>query len=231
MINFKSTADSMKANWGSCQSAVQSCNLNWSDPSGPPPADCYQGSVPSYYVEVTNVSDVQAALAFAQSNNVPLVVKNSGHDYKGRSSAPNSLAIWTHNYQPPIQLERDFTPEGCSASAGTGVTIGAGQGFNGLYEWAELNDVTVVGGADRTVGAAGGWLNGGGHGALSNNFGLGVDNALQIRAVLPNGTYVTANQCQNQDIFYAIRGGGGSTFAVNMEVTYRAHPRVTLQVC
>lgn len=43
------------------------------------------------------------------------------------------------------------------------------------------------------------------------------------------GTYVTANRCQNQDIFFAIRGGGGSTFAVNMEVTYRAHPKVNLQ--
>lgn len=196
-----------------------------------PPAECYQGSVPSYYIEVTSVSDVQAALAFANSTKVPLVVKNSGHDYKGRSSAPNSLALWTHTYQPAIQLETDFTPEGCSASAGDGVTIGAGQGFDGVYAFAEANDITIVGGSDRTVGAAGGWLNGGGHGVMSNTLGLGVDNALQIKAVLPNGTYVTANRCQNQDIFYAIRGGGGSTFAVNMEVTYRANPKVTLQVC
>jgi hypothetical protein len=41
---------------------------------------------------------------------------------------------------------------------------------------------------------------------------------------------VTANRCQNQDIFFALRGGGGNTFGVNMEVTYRAHPRVVLQV-
>ena len=195
-----------------------------------PPVECYQGSVPSYYIEVTSVSDVQAALAFAASTKVPLVVKNSGHDYKGRSSAPNSLSLWTHTYQPAIQLETDFTPDGCSAPVGDGVTIGAGQGFEGIYEFAEANNITVVGGSDRTVGAAGGWLNGGGHSALSNTLGLGVDNALQIKAVLPNGTYVTASRCQNQDIFYAIRGGGGSTFAVNMEVTYRANPQVTLQV-
>ncbi|KAI9656054.1 MAG: hypothetical protein M1821_005115 [Bathelium mastoideum] len=222
------------ANWGVCQSTAEGCNLNATNPSDAAvysaPAECHQGSVPSYYIEVTNVSDVQAALAFARSTKVPLVIKNSGHDYKGRSSAPNSLSLWTHNYQPPITLETDFVPGGCSASAGNGVTIGAGQGFDGLYAFAELNDITVVGGADKTVGAAGGWLAGGGHGALSNTLGLGVDNALEIKAVLPNGTYVTASRCQNQDIFYALRGGGGSTFGVTMEVTYKAHPRVTLQV-
>jgi hypothetical protein len=41
---------------------------------------------------------------------------------------------------------------------------------------------------------------------------------------------VTANRCQSQDIFFALRGGGGNAFGVNMEVTYRAHPRVVLQV-
>jgi hypothetical protein len=41
---------------------------------------------------------------------------------------------------------------------------------------------------------------------------------------------MTANRCQNQDIFFALRGGGGNAFGVNMEVTYRAYPRVVLQV-
>jgi len=41
---------------------------------------------------------------------------------------------------------------------------------------------------------------------------------------------VTANRCQNSDLFFALRGGGGNSFGVNMEVTYRAHPQVTVQV-
>ena len=53
---------------------------------------------------------------------------------------------------------------------------------------------------------------------------------MQIKAVLPNGTYVTANECQHQDIFFALRGGGGGTFSINMEMTTRAHPKLTLQV-
>lgn len=176
------------------------------------------------------MSDVQAALSFAQNHSLPLVIKNSGHDYKGRSSAPDALALWTHNYQPALKLTKGFTPDGCSEPVADGVTMGAGQGFAGLYSFCEDNDCTVVGGSSRTVGAAGGWLAGGGHGALSNTLGMGVDNVLQIRAVLPNGEYVTANRCQNQDIFFALRGGGGSTFGVNMEVTTTAHPKTTLQV-
>lgn len=217
-----------------CQATGQSCNLDYVLPSNPlvyaPPINCYQGSVSPYYIDVSGVSDIQAGLAFAAQHNIPLVVKNSGHDYKGRSSSPGSLALWTHNLQPALTLNKGFTPEGCSSSAGDGVTMGAGQGFLGLYEFAEANNITIVGGSSPTVGAAGGWIAGGGHSALSNTLGLGVDNALQMRGVLPNGTYITANRCQNQDIFYAWRGGGGSTFGVVTEMTTRANPQLTLQV-
>lgn len=72
---------------------------------------------------------------------------------------------------------------------GDGVTVGAGQDFKGVYEFADANNITVVGGSSLTVGAAGGWLNGAGHSLLSNTHGLGVDNALQIKAVLPNGKF------------------------------------------
>lgn len=71
---------------------------------------------------------------------------------------------------------------------------------------------------------------GGGHSFASNTYGLGVDNVEQMRAVLPNGTYVTANRCQNQDVFFALRGGGGGTFGVLMETTSRVYPIVPFQV-
>lgn len=175
--------------------------------------NCHQGSVPAYYINVQKVSDIQAALKFAKQHSIPLNVKNSGHDYKGRSSAPGSLSVWTYNIQPKMELLHNFQPAGCSAPSGkNAVTIGAGEGFAGVYAFGEANNVTVVGGSARTVGISGGWINGGGHGALSNTLGLGVDNVLQMKTVLPNGTFVTANACQNQDLFFALRGGGGSTF-------------------
>lgn len=142
---------------------------------------------------------------------------------------PNNTQRRTHNYQPPMTFSNDFTPDGCSASSGKTVTFGAGQGFDGIYKFADQHNVTVVGGSSQTVGAAGGWITGGGHSALSPTLGLGVDNVQQLRAILPNGTYVTANRCHNQDLFFALRGGGGGTFGVVMEMTTQAHPQLTLQ--
>ncbi|KAK4580448.1 hypothetical protein LTR86_000651 [Recurvomyces mirabilis] len=224
----------MNTNWGYCQATAQECGLDFNLPQDPlyytPPANCRQGATPNYYVDVQAISDVQATLSFVNNTGIPLVIKNSGHDYKGRSSAPNSLALWTHNLQPAMKLTRNFVPDGCTEPAADGVTMGAGQGFGDLYSFAEANGVTIVGGSSRSVGAVGGWISGGGHGALSNTLGLGVDNVLQIKAVLPNGTYVTANRCQSQDIFFALQGGGGSTFGVNIEMTTTAHPRTQLQV-
>ncbi|QSS54216.1 FAD binding domain-containing protein [Histoplasma capsulatum var. duboisii H88] len=88
----------------------------------------------------------------------------------------------------------------------------------------------ALGGACPTVGASGGYITGGGHSLLSPAYGLGVDNVLQIKVVLPNGAYVTANRCQNQDIFFAVRGGGGATFGVIVETTTRVFPEVPLQM-
>ena len=170
----------IQTNWGMCQAKAQHCTLDFSEPADPtyyaPPANCFQGSVPSYYINVAKVSDAQAALAFAHKTGVPLVIKNSGHDYKGRSSAPGSLALWTHNIQPEMTLTENFVPEGCSTPVGKTVTMGAGEDFVGLYEFAEAHNVTVVGGSARTVGPVGGWISAAGHGALSNTLGLGVDN-------------------------------------------------------
>lgn len=51
----------------------------------------------SLQIDVRTPGDIQAALAFSRTTAIPLVIHNTGHDYKGRSSAPNSLALWTHN--------------------------------------------------------------------------------------------------------------------------------------
>ncbi|OAX79350.1 hypothetical protein ACJ72_06331 [Emergomyces africanus] len=193
-------------------------------------ATCYQGNVPDYYINVQKVSDIQAGLKFAAEHNIPVVVKNTGHDFKGRSAGANSLAIWTHNLQPPIKLSKSFKADKCKACSGPVLTYGAGQSFQGIYEFAHNNGFMALGGACPTVGASGGYITGGGHSLLTPAHGLGVDNIIQLKVVLPNGTYITANRCQNQDIFFAVRGGGGASFGVITETTARVFPEVPLQM-
>lgn len=80
-----------------------------------------------------------------------------------------------------------------------------------LDEQANLRKLVIVSGGAGTVGV-GGYLTGGGHGAISPVFGLGADQVLEIEMVTPNGEAITANECQHQDLFWAMRGVSTSTF-------------------
>lgn len=67
-------------------------------------------------------------------------------------------------------------------------------------------------------------MQGGGHGPAAHDFGLGADQVLEARVVLANGNIVTANPCQHPDLFFAIRGGGPSTYGVVVSTIVKAHP-------
>ncbi|KAK0235467.1 FAD-binding domain-containing protein [Armillaria nabsnona] len=224
----------MNTQWETCQAMSSRCILDSAEPGNPaafdPPNECSQGSVPTHYIVVQTVSDVQAAFAFAKSTGINLVIKNTGHDYLGRSSGPNTLALWTHQLQS-LSYDQKFVPDGCiSSEASQAVSFGAGVIYGTLYDFADKMNITLPGGSDRTIGAAGGYLQGGGHSALSNAFGLAVDRVLQFRVVTPSGKYVVANKCQNSDLFFALRGGGGGTFGVVLEATMKPLPKVSLSV-
>lgn len=78
------------------------------------------------------------------------------------------------------------------------------------------------------MGVVGGWLQGGGHGALTPRYGLGVDNVVEVEVVTVDGQVRTANLCQNSDLFWALRGGGGGTWGVVTKATFLAHPAEAL---
>jgi FAD binding domain len=77
----------------------------------------------------------------------------------------------------------------------------------------------------KSVGAGGGWLQGGGHGPVSVVYGLGVENVLELEVVTPTGDIVKVNLDSYPDLFWALRGGGASTYGVITRVTYRAYPQ------
>ncbi|KAI9566290.1 FAD-binding domain-containing protein [Boletus coccyginus] len=217
----------MNTQWETCQQRSTQCLLDDTRPNNTaaynPPWSCAQGSIPNYYVDVAKVSDVQTAVVFAKNNSISLVIKNSGHDYIGRSSGPSGLAIWVSK----ISLVRDFVPTGCSGNpVDIAVTFEAGANFDVLYQFADANNITLPGAEDLTVGAGGGYLMGGGHSALSPVYGLAVDRVLELEIVVATGQVLTANRCQNSDLFFALRGGGGGTFGVVTQVTTLALPQI-----
>lgn len=63
-------------------------------------------------------------------------------------------------------------------------------------------------------------------GPLSSKHGLAVDHVLSLDVVTPDGEFVTADQMNNTDLFWALRGGGGGTFGVVTSVTVRTLPKM-----
>ena len=181
-------------------------------------------------IKVQSVGDIQAAFKYATKNKTPLVIKNTGHDGKGRSAGRGTLALWTHGLNSSMSLERNFIPQGCSSQLPETVFhIPPGQNWEGAYEFAHNKSLSILGGTCGTVGIAG-WLHGGGHSPLTPVYGMGADNLRQVEIVTPRGERKIANQCLNSDLFFAVRGGGGGTFGVVTNITYKALPIFKIQV-
>ncbi|KAF9561158.1 FAD-binding domain-containing protein [Agrocybe pediades] len=216
-----------------CMATEESCLLDWTNAKNPSsfstPQQCSQGSISPFYIDVRKKEDVMAAFQFSKEKGVTLTIKNTGHDFQGRSSAPDSLGLWMHNLKY-IKHEPEFVAEGCDVEGQSAVTFGAGSQFHDLIEFAEAHGLQVVAGSDQSVGAAGGWAQGGGHSPLTPNYGLGADRTLQYKVVTPDGVFRTVNKCQNEDLFFALRGGGGATFGVVLEATMMASPRQSFRM-
>jgi hypothetical protein len=194
--------------------ANQSC-----DPFQPRERPCELGSYVRYSVDASGYQDVQRTVAFAASKNIRFVIRNTGHDYLGRSTGAGSLAIWTHHLKDINFVEKYKS----SDYSGPAFKVGAGvQGFE-IMTAARDRGMVVVGGECPTVGLAGGYTLGGGHSALSTSFGLSADNVLNWEIVTANGKFLNVNERENPDLFWALNGGGGSTYGVVVSVTLRAH--------
>jgi FAD/FMN-containing dehydrogenase len=74
-----------------------------------------------------------------------------------------------------------------------------------LHNFLRPYGEVVVGGGAGTVGI-GGYLTGGGHSILSPRYGLAADQVYEMEVVTPDGELVVANECQNEDLFWALRG-------------------------
>ncbi|KAF7324646.1 FAD-binding domain-containing protein [Mycena kentingensis (nom. inval.)] len=186
---------------------------------------CGQGDVPIYSVEAETVKDVQAAVKFATKHNLRLVVKSTGHDYLGRSTAPHSLLIRVAKFKN-ITYTEDFRVAG--KRLGSAVTLGSGVYANEFYQSAKAQGKIAAVGVSATVAPAGGQIQGGGHSSLSPALGLVSDNALEFTVVDGHGDVLRVNSASNPDLFYAIRGGGSGSWGVLISATIRTFPTFNL---
>ncbi|KAI1388030.1 FAD-binding domain-containing protein [Hypoxylon trugodes] len=184
--------------------------------------NCTIGAYPKMSVNVTTVSQIQLAINIARNLNLRLVIKNTGHDYGAKSTGAGAVSLWTHNMKD-IKYYENYE-EG--SYKGPAFKMGAGVQVFEAYEAAHKQNLTIVGAEGKTVGLTGGYILGGGHSPLSSLYGLAADQVLSMEIVLADGRFVTASETSNPDLFWALRGGGGSTYGVVTSMVIRAFPEI-----
>ncbi|KAI0174399.1 hypothetical protein BJ166DRAFT_561931 [Pestalotiopsis sp. NC0098] len=187
-----------------------------------PNATCSMGGKPAYIVIVTSVAQIQLALNFARNQNIRLNIKNTGHDFVGKSTGAGALSIWTHFLRDIQYLGDSFVDT--SGRNGSAFKVGAGVTVGELYNAADANNVQVTGGIARTVGVAAG----GGNGPLISKYGMAADQVVSLEVVLPSGEFVSVDENNYPDLFFALRGGGGSTWGIVTSVVIRAYPKTRI---
>lgn len=192
-----------------------SCN-----PFLPRTSSCEIGNLVRYTVNASDLSDVQKTVNFARQKNIRLTIRNTGHDYNGKATGAGAIAVWMHNLKS-IEILQNYTSPSYTGKA---LKIGAGVLTLEAYQYAHNHGLVVVGGNSPTVGMAGGYIQGGGHSPLSSKYGLAADQALEWEVITANGDHLTASPSQNADLYWALSGGGGGTYAVVVALTIKVYP-------
>ncbi|KZL80828.1 fad-dependent monooxygenase [Colletotrichum incanum] len=200
----------------------------WANSSCVPPSDygyknqgCQLGGLPEFILNAATERQVSIAMKWAGTRNIRVIAKGTGHDLNGRSSGAYSLLIWTHQFRT-IKLDAEW-PRPLGNRTENVAIIGSGINWGSVLKAASTVGRTLVSGQVSTVGL-GGFIGGGGHGPLSSQYGLAADQVLQATIVTPNGDVLVVNEAQNQDLLWAIRGGGPGSYGVVTEYVLRTHP-------
>ena len=177
-----------------------------------------------YAVVVRSAGHIAAAVDFARDHGLRLVVKGRGHSYVGASNAPDSLLIWTPR-MTDLRVHEAFVPRGCAGRVAPqpAVTMDAGTDWLAAYRAVTTQGGRYVqGGGCTTVGVAG-LILGGGFGSFSKCYGTAAGSLLEAEVVTADGKIRTVNACTHPDLFWALKGGGGGTFAAVSHLTVRTH--------
>ena len=183
--------------------------------------DAWTSAPSAYAVAARNAADVVAAVNFARTHRLRLVVKGGGHSYQGTSNAADSLLVWTRPMDR-IDIHDAFTGQGCSDAAQPAVSIGAGAVWLHAYAAVAKAGRYVQGGGCLTVGVAG-LVQSGGFGSFSKRYGSAAASLIEAEVVTADGAVRIANACTNPDLFWGLKGGGGGSLGVVTRLTLRTH--------
>jgi FAD/FMN-containing dehydrogenase len=172
---------------------------------------------PAAVVRATSTADVVRTVNFARDNEIELSIRGGGHNIAGLSLSDGGLTLDMSQLRS-VQVDPDAKLARVAAGCNLGDVDRATQ-EHGLA--TTLGFVSATGVAGLTLG--------GGFGYLTRRFGWTVDDLDEVEIVTADGTVRRASRTENDDLFWAIRGGGGN-FGVVTEFVFRLHevgPQVT----
>ncbi|WP_254531484.1 FAD-binding oxidoreductase [Natrinema gelatinilyticum] len=178
----------------------------------------YNGMIdkePRVIVRCTDVADVIAAVTLGREHGLETAIRSGGHNGAGHALVDDGLVIDLSGMDG-IRVD----PDAKTARVEPGCT------------WGDVDHAThafglaTVSGVVSTTGV-GGLTLGGGHGYLTRQYGLTIDNLLSADVVLADGRLVRASREEHPDLFWALRGGGGN-FGVVTSFEFRLHPVETV---
>ena len=173
----------------------------------------YNGMIdrrPAAIVRCADVADVIAAVNFARSTGLVTAIRGGGHNGAGLGTCDDGLVIDLSRMKG-IRVD----------PAARTVRVEGGCTGGDLDHATHAFGMATPSGTVSSTGVAGLTL-GGGIGHLTRAYGLAIDNLLEVDIVLADGRFVTANEKENADLFWAVRGGGGN-FGVVTSFLFRLH--------
>jgi FAD/FMN-containing dehydrogenase len=166
---------------------------------------------PAAIVRCAAADDVVVAVNHARTHGLPLSVRGGGHSVAGTAVCEGGIMV-------DLSLMKDIRvdPAGAVALAQPGLTLGEFDAATQEFGLATTTGVvSMTGLAGLTLGGGIGWLNG--------RYGLACDNLIEAEVVTADGQLRTASTTEHEDLFWAIRGGGGN-FGIVTSFRYQLHP-------
>ncbi len=167
---------------------------------------------PAYVLRPKTVGDVQAAVGFAVSSELPLSVRGGGHSFPGFGTNDGGVVIELSELAG-VEIVDDERHV---------VRIGGGATWGEVAAALAPHGLAISSGDTRSVGVGGLTLSGG-IGWKVRKYGLALDNVVAAEVVTADGGVVTASADENPELFWAIRGGGGN-FGIVTAFDFAAHP-------
>ncbi|WP_081682620.1 FAD-binding oxidoreductase [Marmoricola sp. URHB0036] len=166
---------------------------------------------PAYVVRPDDVGDVRAAVRFARDAALPLSIRGGGHSFSGFGTNDGGLVIDLGGLDSVRILDLDRRL----------VRIGGGATWGTVAAALSEHNLAISSGDTRSVGV-GGLTLAGGIGWKVRKYGLALDALVGAEVVLASGEVVHASAEDHSDLFWALRGGGGS-FGVVTAFDFAAH--------